>query len=61
MVVKAFKGALKSKVNHSKRLEIKGPEEILASQDFDHGRRSTYSMRVCDTDISDHSLVVHDF
>ena len=35
--VKLFKGALKSKVNHSKRLNVKGQGEILASQSFDHG------------------------
>ena len=43
-VVKVLKGALKSKVNHSKRLEVKGRGKILVSQDFDRGRRSTYSI-----------------
>ena len=33
-MVKGFKGALKSKVNHSKRLEVKGQGKILVSQDF---------------------------
>ena len=31
---KLFKGALKSKVKHSKRLEVKGQGEILTSQDL---------------------------
>ena len=51
MVVKTFKGALiiKSKIKHLKRLEVTGQGEILASQDFNCGHRSTYSMCVCDT------------
>ena len=49
MVVKTFKGALKSKINHSKMLEVTGQGEILAYQDFDHGCISTYSACVCDT------------
>ena len=43
------KRGLKSKVNHLKRLEAKGQREILASQDFDHSRRSAY--RACGCDI----------
>ena len=50
---KVFKATLKSKFNHLKRLEIKGEEEILASQGFDHGRRLTY--RVCVYDIPLHN------
>ena len=42
MEAKTFKGALQSKVNHSKRLEVISQREILASQDFDRGRKSTY-------------------
>ena len=34
---KLFKGALKSKVNHSKRLKV-----------LDRGHRSTYSACICD-------------
>ena len=36
---KLFKGALKSKVNHLKRLEVTSQDKILASQDFDCGCR----------------------
>ena len=36
------------KVNHSNRLKVTGQGEILASQDFDCGHRSTYSARICD-------------
>ena len=42
-----FEGALISKVNHSRRLEVTDQGEILASQDFDHGSRSTYNICVC--------------
>ena len=45
---KLFKGALKSKVKHSKRLEVKGQGEILTSQDFDHCCRSSYRTYICD-------------
>ena len=55
-MVKVFKGALKSKVNHLKRLEVKSQGEILTSQGeiltsqgFDRGHRSTYSACNCDT------------
>ena len=49
-LAKTFKGALKSKVNHSKRLKVIGQGEILVNQGFDCGRRSTYShCYVCDT------------
>ena len=48
-MVKTFKGALKSQVNHLKRIEVIGQGEILASQDFDRGRRLTYNVYVCDT------------
>ena len=43
-----FEGALNSEVSYSRRLEVTGQGEILASQDFDHGPRSTYNMCVCD-------------
>ena len=38
-------GAIKSKVSYSKRLEVKDQGEILASQDFDCGRRLTYRLQ----------------
>ena len=34
MVIKTFKGTLKSKVNHSKRLKVIGQGEILVNQGF---------------------------
>ena len=39
----------KSKIYHLKRLEVTGQGEILSSQDFYCGCRSTYSTCVCDT------------
>ena len=39
-MAKPFIEALKSKVNHLKRLEVTGQGKILPSEDFDQGPRS---------------------